>query len=49
MMYQDCAGLIERLPTTLIEPQTKINIIICNGKIPFIETTNCEKTLSINN
>jgi hypothetical protein len=49
MVDQDGPWLVERLPTSLIEPQTKINIIIRNGKIAFIETTNCEKTLSINN
>ena len=44
---QDGARLVERLPPTLIEPETKIYIIIRYGKIAFIEPANGQKPLSI--
>ena len=46
-MDQDGSGFVKRLPTTLIEPKTKINVIIGNGKIAFIESADGKKTLSV--
>ena len=48
VMDQDCSWLVKRLPATLVEPQTKINVIIRNGKIAFIEPADGKKTLSVN-